>query len=209
MLDAAEVRVLGALIEKEIATPEYYPLTLNALVNACNQKSNRDPVVEYDETVVEEALEGLRKKKLAATLTGAGLRTPKHRQLFSETLNLGRRELALLCELMLRGNQTVGELHSRAGRLHNFAGLEEVESCVQHLIDRQPEPLVVKLPRQPGTKEPRFAHLLSGEVPVESTPEPARSRPDRFSTLEAEVASLRSEVEELKRQFAEFRRQFE
>lgn len=209
-LDSAEVRVLGALIEKEIATPEYYPLTLNALVNACNQKSNRDPVVEFDEPAVEQALDGLRKKKLAATLSGAGIRVPKHRQLLSEGLNLGRRELALMCELMLRGPQTVGELHSRAERLHRFDSLEEVESCLQRLIERQPDPLVARLPRQPGTKEPRYAHLLSGEVSsVEAPAEPPRPRQDRFAALEAEMSLVRREVEDLKQQFADFRRQFE
>jgi uncharacterized protein YceH (UPF0502 family) len=208
-LDSAEARVLGALVEKEIATPEYYPLTLNALVNACNQKSNRDPVVDFDEPAVEQALDGLRKKKLAATLTGAGLRVPKHRQLLSESLNLGRRELALVCELLLRGPQTVGELHSRAERLHRFDGLEEVESCLQHLIERQSGPLVARLPRQPGTKEPRYTHLLSGPVSIEAAPEPPRPRPDRFAALEAEISLLRREVEELKQHFADFRRQFE
>jgi uncharacterized protein YceH (UPF0502 family) len=209
LLDAVEVRVLGAMIEKEIATPEYSPLTLNALVNACNQKSNRDPVVEFDEEDVEQALDGLRKKKLAATLTGAGIRVPKHRQLISECLNLGRRELALMCELMVRGPQTVGELHSRTERLHRFDGLEEVESCLQHMIERQPDPLVVKLPRQPGTKESRYAHLLSGEVSVEAQPEPPRPRQDRFAAMEAEISLLRRDVEDLKRQWAEFRKQFE
>ena len=197
------------MIEKEIATPEYSPLTLNALVNACNQKSNRDPVVEFDEEDVEQALDGLRKKKLAATLTGAGIRVPKHRQLISECLNLGRRELALMCELMLRGPQTVGELHSRTERLHRFDGLEEVESCLQHMIERQPDPLVVKLPRQPGTKESRYAHLLSGEVSVEAQPEPPHPRQDRFAAMEAEISLLRRDVEDLKRQWAEFRKQFE
>ena len=197
------------MIEKEIATPEYSPLTLNALVNACNQKSNRDPVVEFDEADVEQALDGLRKKKLAATLTGAGIRVPKHRQLISECLNLGRRELALMCELMVRGPQTVGELHSRTERLHRFDGLEEVESCLQHMIERQPDPLVVKLPRQPGTKESRYAHLLSGEVSVEAQPEPPRPRQDRFAAMEAEISLLRRDVEDLKRQWAEFRKQFE
>lgn len=210
LLDAAEVRVLGSLIEKEIATPEYYPLTLNALVNACNQKSNRDPAVDYDEETVEEALDSLRKKKLAATLSGAGLRVPKHRQLLSETLNLGRRELALMCELMLRGPQTIGELHSRGGRLHPFTDLEEVESCLQRLIERQPDPLVARLPRQPGTKEPRYGHLLSGEISLTAAPaEPPRPREDRLAALQAEISALRLEVEDLKQQFAAFRRQFE
>jgi uncharacterized protein YceH (UPF0502 family) len=208
-LGPVEVRILGSLIEKEIATPEYYPLTLNALVNACNQKSNRDPLVDFDEQTVEEALESLRTKRLAATISGPGMRVPKHRQLLSEALNLGRRELAVLCVLMLRGPQTAGELHSRTERLHPFGDIEEVESCAQKQIERQPEPLVVRLPVQPGRKEPRFAHLLSGEVPVEAAAEPPRPREDRFSALEAEIGTLRREVEQLRQQFAEFRRQFE
>lgn len=211
LLDAAEARVLGVLIEKEIATPEYYPLTLNALVNACNQKSNRDPVVDYDEATVEQALDGLRRKKLAATLSGAGMRVPKHRQLISEALNLGRRELALLCELMLRGPQTVGELHSRAERLHRFDGVEEVAGCLERLIGREPEPLAIRLPRRPGTKESRYAHLLCGEVAADAAPEPP-PRPagqDRFAALEAEISELRREIDELKRELAQFRKQFE
>ncbi len=208
-LAPVEVRILGSLIEKEIATPEYYPLTLNALVNACNQKSNREPLVEYDDETVEDALDGLRKKGLAAMLSGAGMRVPKHRQLLSEALNLGRRELALLCVLMLRGPQTAGELHSRTERLHHFADLEEVESCAQKLMEWQPGPLVVRLPVQPGRKEPRYVQLLSGEVPVEAAAEPVRPREDRFSALEAEIGALRRDVEQLRQQFAEFRRQFE
>jgi uncharacterized protein YceH (UPF0502 family) len=210
LLDAAEARVLGVLIEKEIATPEYYPLTLNALVNACNQKSNRDPAVDYDEATVEQALDGLRRKKLAATLSGAGMRVPKHRELFSEALNLGRREVALLCELMLRGPQTVGELHSRTERLHRFDGVEEVASCLERLIGRQPEPLAIRLPRRPGTKESRYAHLLCGEVLADAAPEPPpRPGQDRFAALEAEISELRREIDQLKQELAQFRKQFE
>jgi len=210
LLDAAEARVLGVLIEKEIATPEYYPLTLNALVNACNQKSNRDPAVDYDEATVEQALAGLRRKKLAATLSGAGMRVPKHRELFSEALNLGRREVALLCELMLRGPQTVGELHSRTERLHRFDGVEEVASCLERLIGRQPEPLAIRLPRRPGTKESRYAHLLCGEVVADAAPEPPpRPGQDRFAALEAEIFELRREIDQLKQELAQFRKQFE
>lgn len=208
-LDAAEVRVLGSLIEKEIATPEYYPLTLNALVNACNQKSSRDPLVDYDDGTVEEALESLRRKRLAATISGAGMRVPKHRQLLSETLNLGRRELALLCVLMLRGPQTAGELHARTERLHSFTDIEEVESCAQRLMEREPDSLVARLPVQPGRKEPRYAHLLSGEVPVENAAAPPRPREDRFAALESEVGELRREIEQLRQQFEEFRQRFE
>lgn len=215
VLNAEEVRVLGSLIEKEIATPEYYPMTLNALVNACNQKSSRDPVVEYDEDTVERALEGLRAKKLAATITGPGLRVAKHRELFSEALNPGRRELAILCVLMLRGPQTTGELRDRAGRLYSFSDTEELEACLERLMDRDP-PLVARLSRRPGTKEPRYAHLLSGTVeaagpaPAEA-PAPApppRAADNRVAALENEVARLREDLEALRREFAEFRSQF-
>jgi uncharacterized protein YceH (UPF0502 family) len=154
-------------------------------------------------------VEGLQADHLQATLSGAGMRAPKHRQLLSEALNLGRRELALLCALMLRGPQTAGELHSRTERLHHFADLEEVESCAQKLMERQPDPLVVRLPVQPGRKEPRYAHLLSGEITTEQPAEPSRPREDRFSALEAEVGALRREVEQLREQLAAFRRQFE
>ncbi len=210
-LDAVEVRVLGCLIEKEIATPEYYPLTLNALVNACNQKSNREPMVAYDEDVVDAALEGLRQKHLAATITGMGMRVPKHRELFSEALNLGRRETALMCVLMLRGAQTSGELRDRAGRLHDFTDLEEVESVLEHLAGRE---LVVRLPRQPGFKEPRWAHLVGGPVDISAAaPAPpqvaASPGADRLGALEAQMLEVREELEDLRRQFADFRRQFE
>lgn len=209
-LDADEVRVLGCLLEKEITTPEYYPLSLNALVNACNQKSNRDPVVVFDEDTVVQTLDTLRHKGLALIITGAGSRVPKYGHRLSERLNLGRRELAILCELMLRGPQTPGELRSRADRMHHFDDVAEVES----VLDRMPE-LVSKLPRRPGEKEARYAQLLSGQPAVamsasDEAPDPiASTRSDRISALEAEMAQLRSELEELKQQFAGFRRQFE
>jgi len=211
-LTAVEVRVLGALVEKEMATPEYYPLTLNALLNACNQKSNRDPAVSYDEDTVAEAIDSLREKRLAAVITGAGMRVPKYRELLSESLNLGRRELAILCELMLRGPQTVGELRDRAGRLHPFADLDEVESILRRLMEWQPDPLAVRLARQPGTKEQRNAHLLSGEpaaaASAEAPPEvPARG--ERLAALEAEVRELRNEVRALGERLDKFRAQFE
>lgn len=207
VLNQAEVRVLGSLIEKEIATPEYYPLTLNALVNACNQKSNRDPVVGFDEETVESAADTLREKRLAAVITGAGMRVAKYRELFSETLNLGRREVALLCVLMLRGPQTVGELHGRTERLHPFTDIGEVEAVLEQLCSREPDALVTRLPRQPGTKESRYAHLLAG-APAVTAPLPAAPREDRFAALEAEVRQLREEVRELRDQFAAFRAQF-
>src|SRR5271163_4541859 len=152
LLHPVEVRVLGALLEKEITTPEYYPLSLNALVNACNQKSNRDPMVNFDPTQVEQALLLLREKGLLVTTTGAGSRVPKYGHRIAEKLNLGRRELAVLCELMLRGPQTAGELRTRGERMHPFDDLAEVLS----VIERQPE-LIVKLPRRPGEKEVRYA----------------------------------------------------
>ncbi len=211
LLDAVEIRILGSLIEKEIATPEYDPLTRNALVAAANQKSNRDPVVDYDEDTVAETLERLRDAGLVAQITGAGLRVPKYRELFGEALNLGRRETALLCVLMLRGPQTLGELRERAGRLHPFSDLEEVESVLERLIAWEPEPLVARLARQPGTKEPRFVHLLSG--PVESPTPQAETAPapraGRLDALEAEVARLRADLEALREEMARFRSQFE
>jgi uncharacterized protein len=209
-LDAEEVRVLGSLLEKETTTPEYYPLSLNALLNACNQKSNRDPVVQFDEATVERALYSLRDKGLLLNITGAGSRVPKYAHRLSEKLNLGRRELALLCELMVRGPQTLGELRTRADRMHHFDDTAEVES----VLDRMPE-LVTKLPRRPGEKEARYAHLLSGTPAAEaSLPEhvqaaAAPSRPDRIAELEAEVAQLRRELEDLKQQFSGFQKQFE
>jgi uncharacterized protein YceH (UPF0502 family) len=209
VLDSEEVRVLGSLIEKEIATPEHYPLTLHALVNACNQRSSRDPVVDYDEATVERAAERLRAKKLSSIASGAGLRVPKHRELLSETLNLGRREVAVLCVLMLRGRQTAGELRDRASRLYEFSDIEEVESCLRSLITEREPPLVVCLPRRPGTKEPRYAHLLSGPVegaePVEAPASSPRAGDGRLAALETEVARLRAELELLRREFADFR----
>ena len=203
-LAAPEVRVLGALLEKEIATPEYYPLSLNALVNACNQKSNRDPVVSYDEEIVEQALEDLRAKGLAVRITGGDSRVPKHGQRFTEALNLGRREAALLCVLMLRGPQTAGELRGRAERLYSFEDLEGVETTLQHLAEQG---MVKKLPRQAGSREPRHAHLLSGDVEVaEEATAPA---PVRVSVADDRVAVLERELSELRREFDEFRKRFE
>jgi len=203
-LHPVEVRVLSSLIEKEITTPEYYPQSLNALVNACNQKSNRDPVVSYDEDTVMQAIELLRNKGLASIITGAGSRVPKYAHRFSEKLNLGRREIAILCELMLRGPQTIGELRTRTERLHRFNDLLEVES----LLDRMTE-FVVKLPRRTGEKESSYGQLFSGPVDNSEPEATPVARTDRIGALEAEIGRLRSEMDELKRQFADFRRQFE
>jgi uncharacterized protein YceH (UPF0502 family) len=206
LLHPIEVRVLGALLEKEITTPEYYPLSLNALVNACNQKSNRDPVTNLDEDTVEQALQSLRDKGLLLSASGAGSRVKKYGHRISEKLNLGRRELAILCELMVRGPQTLGELRNRAERMHRFDELEQVEA----VIDKMPE-LITKLSRRTGEKEGRYAHLLSGAPAVseEEAVELLPARSDRIGALEAQIAEMRSELDDLKTQFAGFRRQFE
>jgi uncharacterized protein len=202
-LDAAETRVLGALLEKEITTPDYYPLSTNALVNACNQKSNREPVVSYDEDTVEEALQNLRAKGLAMRVTGDG-RVAKHEQRFTEKFNLGRREAALLCVLMLRGPQTVGELRGRSERLYEFDDLEAVEATLARLAEVE---YVKKLPRRAGFKEQRWAQLLAGDVEEagEEAAAPVQERGpgdrDRIAKLEADFAALRREFEEFRRKF--------
>lgn len=204
ILNAADVRVLGALIEKEATTPEYYPLSLNALVNACNQKSNREPVVDYDADTVLEALESLREKRLAVIITGNG-RVTKYGQRISETLNLGRRELAVLCTLLLRGPQTLGEIKDRSERMFAFSDLAEAEGLLQKLEDSPDGPLVKKLPRQPGQKEARYMHLFSGDILPDTAGEistPASS-PSRVSLLEQELQALRLDFEDLKRRFNE------
>jgi uncharacterized protein YceH (UPF0502 family) len=212
-LNDIEVRVLGSLVEKQVTTPEYYPLTLNALMLACNQKNNRSPVTSYDETTVAQALETLREKNFAYVFYGSTSRVPKYKHVLPEVLHLTQPELALMCVLLLRGPQTTGELATRAFRLHEFSGLEDVESTLNSLISREPDPLVMRLSRQAGQKEVRFAHLLSGEVIVDTTPEtlaPARGRGnDRVAALEAEIETLKAEVGMLKNQFEGFKKQFE
>jgi uncharacterized protein YceH (UPF0502 family) len=206
-LDAAELRVLGALMEKEITTPDYYPLSVNALVNACNQKSNREPVVSYDEDIVETALDGLRSKGLASRISRDS-RVPKHAQRFTEKFNLGRREAAVMCVLMLRGPQTVGELRGRTERLYTFDDLEAVESTLRRLSEMD---FVKILPRQSGYKEQRWAQLLAGDV--EAAEEPAEAgtvaAQERGPSDRERIAALELELAELKRQFENFRRNFE
>ena len=208
LLDSAEVRVLGALIEKEATTPEYYPLSLKALVNACNQKSNREPVVDYDDETVLAAIEGLREKRLTLIVKGSG-RVTKYSQRLSETLNLGRRELAVICTLLLRGQQTLGEIKDRSERIFAFADLAEAERLLQKLEEPPDGPLVRKLARQPGQKEVRYAHLLSGEpAPLAANDKPTSiEAPSRVSTLERELQALRGDFEELKRRFNELEAQ--
>jgi uncharacterized protein len=214
-LTATEVRVLGSLIEKDITTPEYYPLSLNALVNACNQKSNREPVLQLDEDAVRDALEGLQQQRMAGPARGADSRVTKYEQRLQEVFNFTRPEIAVLCVLLLRGPQTPGELRGRSERLHRFEALEDVQSALQKLMQREP-PLAKILPRQPGTKESRYAHLLAGDVVVveESSPVGApvgRNTADaeRIVRLEEEVAELRREFSEIKDQLQRFRKQFE
>ena len=217
-LSAQEARVLGCLIEKEMTTPEYYPLSLNALTNACNQKSNRDPVMNLDETDVVRCLDALRFRGLAMQAASDGGRVPKYKHNLAQKLYLEPEEQAILCELLLRGPQTVGELRSRSERMHAFSNLEAVEE-VLHLLATRKEPLLTKLPRQPGRKENRFAHLLCGAPDIEElsanepAPETARRHVDaqeaRILALEEEVATLRGEVASLTATFAGFRSQFE
>jgi uncharacterized protein YceH (UPF0502 family) len=217
-LTAIEARVLGSLIEKQITTPDYYPLSLNALTNACNQLTNRDPVMALDESAVARAVEGLREKRLGTVFHGAESRVARYKHTFTDAILLTPAEVALLCVLLLRGPQTVGELRTRAERLFAFESLAEVDEVLAALIARQPDPLVAKLPRQPGTKESRYAHLLSGPIevtasitslPPDSAPLAVRAENDRLANHEEEIASLRRELAELRQQFAEFRKQFE
>jgi uncharacterized protein YceH (UPF0502 family) len=216
ILSPEEVRVVGALIEKQVTTPEYYPLTLNALRQACNQLSNREPVVAFDERTVVWALESLRDRKLVRVVTTADGRVPKYRHVLDEALGLKSPEMAVMCVLMLRGAQTVGEIRTRTERLYPFSALSFVEATLEDLMTRD-APLVVRLPRQTGRKEPRYAHLLGGEVQVAetegaleaATPPEARGETGRAARLEEELKTLRAELAELREQFAEFKKQFE
>lgn len=214
VLSSVETRVLGALVEKDITTPDYYPLSLNALVNACNQKNNRDPVMNLDENTVRDALRGLQDLRLAGPAAGADSRVTKYEHRLQEAFNFSRGETAVLCVLLLRGPQTPGELRGRTERMHRFEDLDAVQASLQRLMQREP-PLVTVLPRQPGTKESRYAHLLSGEIDVSELPARGAGSAsgsgdnERMSRLEDEVASLHRDVSELKQQLEEFRRQFE
>lgn len=195
-------------MEKQVTTPEYYPLTLNALTLACNQKNNRYPVTSYSEADVSTAVESLREKNLAYVFYGSTSRVPKYKHVMPEVLHLKAAEVALMCVLMLRGPQTPGELRGNAARLHEFGGLEEVEQTLNELISRDPDPMVVRLPRQPGQKEVRFAHLLSGEVQFDAVVE-AAPRVSQREALEQKVERLAAEVESLRQQFEQFKKQFE
>jgi uncharacterized protein YceH (UPF0502 family) len=210
-----EVRVLGSLVEKDITTPEYYPLSLNALVNACNQKSNREPVLHLTEDDVRAALDGLQEQRMAGPARGADSRVTKYEQRLQEVYNFTRPEIAVLCVLFLRGPQTPGELRGRAERLHRFEALDDVQSALQKLMQREP-PLAKILPRQPGMKESRYAHLLSGDVIAPDMPSSSSAGSprtsadvDRITRLEEELAGVRRELDEVKDQIEKLRRQFE
>ncbi len=214
-LNEIEARILGSLVEKQLTTPEYYPMTLNALVNACNQKSSRDPVVSYSETTVSDALEGLRDRNLVYVFYGSTSRVPKYKHMLPSYYELDPAETAIMDILMLRGPQTLGELRGRTERLHDFKDLGEVQATLDSLM-RRDDPLVMKLPVLAGQKEARFGHLLCGEIDVEAfaaavTAVRAHGSLDaeRLQKLEEEVTELRSEIDALKATFEEFRKQFE
>jgi uncharacterized protein len=212
ILNAEEIRIIGSLIEKELTTPEYYPLTLNALKNACNQKNNRNPVVSYNEDLIEPVINKLRDKSLARRVTGSDIRVPKYKQGFTEELNLQPDETAVITELMLRGPQTPGELKGRASRMFNFESLSQVDEVLQRLMKRE-QAMVVKLPRQAGMKESRYAHLLSGDPEINNTEiqndEIVTIEDDKIAKLEEQVLTLRNDFEELKKQFENLRAQLE
>ena len=218
VLTEIEIRVLDSLIEKQLATPEYYPLTLNALVAACNQKTSRDPVVNYNDTQVLSAIDDLRDKNFVYVFYGSSSRTPKYKHMMPEVFELSTSQVALMCVLMLRGAQTLGELRERTGRLYEFSGFAEVEDDLNALVTNDIQPLVVRLPRQPGQKEARLAHLLAGEAAISAATErtvnleqtaanPAQS--ERIARLETQVETVTAELENLKQMFEDFKKQFE
>ena len=213
VLTEVEARVLGSLIEKDITTPDYYPLSLNALVNACNQKNNREPVMNLDENSVRDALNGLQSHRLAGPARGADSRVTKYEHRLQEVFNLTRGETALLCVLLLRGPQTPGELRGRTERMFRFEHLDDVEQTLRRMMERE-VPLVKMLQRQPGTKEARYVHLLSGEPHEEasslttSTPSANPAGASQAEQLESEIAELRRELHELRREFGDFKKQF-
>ena len=215
LLSEIDVRVLGSLIEKEITTPDNYPLSLNALVNACNQSSNRDPVVRYDEATVKASVDRLRKFSLVRSMQRSGERVMKYLHLLGDAMDLDRAQLAVMDVLMLRGPQTLGEVRTHASRMYEFQRLDDVEATLDGLATRSPQPLVVRLERQAGQKEARYAHLLSGEPTPASAPaaepeaEVVPPRTDRLESLERMVEALRSEVAELRAELAELKRVFE
>jgi len=225
ILTSVEARVLGSLIEKEMSTPDYYPLTLNSLVNACNQKSNRDPVTNLEERAVIHTLESLMQKHLAWQRNSAEGRVPKYAHGMYDKYKISSAELGTVCVLLLRGPQTPGEIRSRTGRLYEFTDLAEVEATLQQLAEREDGPFVIKLPRQAGSRENRYAHLFCGEVKIDQEEaafpfgaagpraiagnERIEAENERIAELEHKVTDLRTELDELKQKVTQFTRQFE
>ena len=212
ILTETEVRVLGSLVEKQLTTPEYYPLTLNALVQACNQKTNREPVTNYDEKTVTSALDDLRDKNIVYVFYGSTSRVPKYKHILPDVYHLEPSETAVMCVLMLRGPQTIGELRERTGRLYDFRDLNDVNETLESLIKRE-EPLITRLERAPGQKEARFAHLLCGEVTSYTPPERAArggaANDERVEKLEQEIESLKADLSAIRQEFEDFKKQFE
>lgn len=214
-LTEVEARIVGALVEKQLTTPEYYPLTLNALIAACNQKSNREPVVSYDERTVESALETLRDRNIVYVFYGSTSRVPKYKHMLPGVYELEPSEVAVMCVLMLRGAQTIGEIRGRTERLYDFRDLNDVQETLDALMKRD-EPLIARLERAPGQKEARFAHLLCGEehlaIMAEAAARPAgggSAGNERIEKLEQEIEGLKTELAEFRAIFEEFRKQFE
>jgi uncharacterized protein len=225
-LSPNEIRVLGSLIEKESTTPDNYPLSLNALTAACNQTTNRDPVLRLEEDAVAAAAVALRRHGLVRQVQPVGSRVTKFEHRLGEELELDPRQVAVLGVLMLRGPQTAGELNSRTARLESFEDLPDLEAAIESLIAREPEPIVVRLPRRPGQKEPRYAHLMGGQAPpaeaeappaeAEAPPatrsppaDPPHEGPDRIAALEQAVDEVRAELASLRAQWSEFREKFQ
>ena len=214
ILSETEARIVGALVEKQLTTPEYYPLTLNALVNACNQKNNREPVVSYDEKIVTESLERLRDRNIVYVFYGSTSRVPKYKHMLPSIYELEPAEVAVICVMLLRGPQTLGELRTRTERLYEFGGLGEVQETLDGLA-RRDDPLVIRLPVLPGQKEARFGHLLSGPIDLEAfaaaqaTPHARTGGSERIEKLEETLGELQRELAEMRETFAEFRKQFE
>ncbi len=212
LLNNEEIRIIGSLIEKEITTPEYYPLTVNSLKNACNQKSNREPVVSYDEELIQTSVDALRERRMVRRVTGSDMRVAKYRQTFTEEMNLTSPQVAAITVLMLRGPQTLGEIKGRSSRLYAFENLIEVEDTLKELSARD-EPLVAKLPRKTGMKEARYAHLLNGETEIteedksEEMVQPVNN--ERIDLLAEEISSLKNEITSLKEEFEKFKKQFD
>ncbi len=210
-LTETEARIVGALVEKQLTTPEYYPLTMNALIAACNQKTNREPVVSFDEPTVSRSLEDLRDKNIVYVFYGSTSRVPKYKHMLPQVYELEPSETAVICVLMLRGPQTIGEIKERTGRLYDFRDLNDVNETLESLAKRD-EPLIVKLERAPGQKEARYAHLLSGEVTSYTPPERVSrgtANDERLEKLEQELESVKSELSSFKQEFEDFKKQFE